>query len=298
MTNPDSVKARLRQLSKSESKPFDYLMMHYFVERLLYRLSVSDYADNFILKGGLLLYTILENDARATRDVDFLARRLNNAPVELISVFRDICAIEADDAVRFDLASIIAERIKEGAEYEGVRVKVTGYLDKSRHVMQFDVGFGDVVVPMPITIDYPSLLDMERPRIQAYSQESVIAEKFEAMIALAEVNSRMKDFYDVYMLSRLFGFDGTVLIEAVRQTLEHRMTPLSAAPSVFSEAFANIPDKQVQWQAFQRRIRVAENISLPEVLERIRTFLQPVYLAILSKSEWKKRWNHVDAQWE
>ncbi|MDR3209782.1 MAG: nucleotidyl transferase AbiEii/AbiGii toxin family protein [Oscillospiraceae bacterium] len=298
MRNADSVKARLKQLATAENKPFDYLMTHYFVERLLYRLSVSDYTDNFILKGGLLLYTILENDARATRDVDFLANRLNNAPEELVRVFRAICAIPADDAVRFDLESIAAERLKEGADYEGVRVKAAGYLDKSRQVLQFDVGFGDVVVPKPVTMEYPSLLDMERPRIQAYSRESVIAEKFEAMIALAEVNSRMKDFYDVYTLSRMFDFEGLVLYEAVRQTLERRATPLAAAPAVFTDAFAGAQDKQIQWQAFQKRIRVAADIALPEALVRIRTFLRPVYLAVLSENEWMKRWRAANGQWE
>ncbi len=296
--NPDSVKARLRKLAAAENKPFDYLLMHYFAERLLYRLSVSDYADNFILKGGLLLYTILENDARATRDVDFLARRLNNTPEGLESVFRVICAIEADDAVRFDADSVSAERIKEGADYEGIRVKVKGYLDKSRHVLQFDIGFGDIVVPQPVIMEYPSLLDMERPKIQAYSRESVISEKFEAMIALAEANSRMKDFYDVYILSRMFDFEGSVLYEAIRQTLKQRATPLSAAPTVFSEGFADSKDKQTQWQAFQKRIRVAENISLPAALSCIRTFLQPLYLAILSGDGWTKRWNRAASQWE
>jgi predicted nucleotidyltransferase component of viral defense system len=298
MTNPDSVKARLKHLAVAENKPFDYLMMHYFVERLLYRLSVSDYADNFILKGGLLLYVILGNDARATRDVDFLARRLSNAPEELINAFRAICAIEADDAVRFDLPSVSAERIKDGADYEGVRVKVIGYLDKSRHVMQFDVGFGDVIVPKPVTMEYPSLLDMGRPVIQAYSRESVIAEKFEAMIALAEANSRMKDFYDVYVLSRTFDFEGLVLYEAIRQTLERRATPMTSSPAVFTENFAGTKDKQTQWQAFQNRIRVAEGVSLPEALERIRIFLQPVYLAALSENEWMKHWNSADSCWE
>ncbi|MCL2462818.1 MAG: nucleotidyl transferase AbiEii/AbiGii toxin family protein [Defluviitaleaceae bacterium] len=298
MTNPDSVKARLKQLAAAEHKPFDYLMMHYFAERLLYRLSVSRYADNFILKGGLLLYTILENDARATRDVDFLARSLNNAPEELIEVFRVICAVEADDAIRFDLASVAAERIKEGADYEGVRVKVTGYLDRSRHGLQFDVGFGDVVVPKPVTMEYPSLLDMERPKIQAYSRESVVAEKFEAMIALAEANSRMKDFYDVYILSRMFDFEGLVLYEAIRQTLERRATPLAAAPAVFTEDFANAKDKQTQWQAFQKRIRVAEGVGLVEALTRIRAFIRPVYLAVLSENEWMKRWDSTGGHWE
>jgi hypothetical protein len=213
-------------------------------------------------------------------------------------VFRNICAIEADDAIRFDLDSIAAERIKESADYEGVRIKVTGYLDKSRQVLQFDVGFGDVVVPKPVTMEYPSLLNMDRPIIQAYSSESVIAEKFDAMIALSEVNSRMKDFYDVFMLSQLSDFDGYVLYEAVRQTFKRRGTPLTSAPAVFSEEFLHSKSKQAQWQAFQKRIMVAADVSWPEALERLNTFMQPVYLAILSENEWRKRWKCANTQWE
>jgi predicted nucleotidyltransferase component of viral defense system len=298
MRNPDSIKARLRQLAVAENRPFDYLLTHYFIERMIYRLSVSAYAGNFILKGGLLLYTILENDARATRDIDFLARRLNNVPEELTEVFRALCEIESDDAVRFDPATVTSERIKEGADYEGVRVKVTGFLDKTRCVLQFDVGFGDVVVPKPVTMEYPSLLDMERPRIQAYSPESVIAEKFEAMLALSEANSRMKDFYDVFTLSRLFAFEGAVLYEAVRQTLERRGTPLSATPAVFSDEFSRLNDKQLQWQAFQRRIRVAEGITYTDAISRITAFMQPVYLAILSEKEWLAQWDNSTGQWK
>lgn len=270
MRNPDSIKARLKQLAIQANTPFDYLMMHYFIERLLYRLSISQYADNFILKGGLLLYVMLKNDARATKDIDFLMRQLTNTPVELIGIFKKVCAIESDDAIRFDLDSITADRIKEGADYEGVRVKVTGYLTKSRHVLQFDIGCGDVVVPRPMPLEYPSLLDMERPQIKAYSRQSVIAEKFEAMIALAEANSRMKDFYDVYALSRMFDFEGLVLYEAISQTLQRRGTLLTAVPTVFSGEFPRLKDKQIQWKAFQRRIKVAEGVEFPEVIIAIK----------------------------
>lgn len=244
MKSPDSIKARLRNLAEKENKPFDYLLMHYFIERLLYRLSISDYADNFILKGGLLLYAMLDNDARATRDIDFLARRIETVPEELTRIFTDICSIDADDAVRFDASTITAQRIKEDADYEGVRIKLTGYLDRSRQMLQFDIGYGDIVVPGPLDVDYPSLLNMERPHLKAYSMESVIAEKFEAMIALAEANSRMKDFYDVYTLSRTYDFEGYTLYEATRQTLERRATPLMRIPIIFTDKFSEDQAKQ------------------------------------------------------
>ena len=298
MNNPDSVKAKLKKIAVQENKSFDYLMMHYLIERLLYRLSISQYVDNFVLKGGLLLYTLLDNDARATKDVDFLAQQLANTPEELIRILRDISVIPSDDAIRFDPQSIVAERIKEDADYEGVRVKLTGYLDKSHHVLQFDIGFGDVVVPKPMQMEYPSLLDMERPQIKVYSRESIIAEKFEAMIALAEVNSRMKDFYDIYTLSRLFDFKGIVLYEAISQTLERRGTPLAIIPIAFSDEFATMKDKQVQWKAFKKRIKVADGVDYPEVIGAIKNFLQPVYNAVIHENEWMRNWKHNSMEWE
>ena len=297
MITPDSVKARLKQLAVIGNKPFDYLLTYYFIERIIYRISVSAYADNFILKGGLLLYTILENDARATRDIDFLARRLNNTLENLTNVFASICSIELDDAVRFDLNTITAERIKEGADYEGVRVKVTGFLDKTRHVLQLDIGFGDVVIPKPVITEYPTIFDMEPPLIYVYSRESVIAEKFEAMLMLSEANSRMKDFYDVCVLSRRFDFEGPVLYEAIKQTLEHRSTPLNKEPTVFSEGFLILDEKQIQWQAFQNRVRVPVNISFMEAVIQIKEFLYPIYQSILSENEWMKCWDSQNGQW-
>ena len=298
MKNADSIKARLRNLAEKENKPFDYLLMHYFIERLLFRLSISEYSENFILKGGLLLYAMLNNDARATRDIDFLARQIENAPEELIRIFSNICIVETDDAIRFDPSTITAQRIKEDADYEGVRIKLTAFLDKSRQVLQFDVGYGDIIVPHPLEVDYPSLLDMERPRLNAYSKESVIAEKFEAMLALAEVNSRMKDFYDIYTLSHTYSFDGDTLYEAIRQTLERRNTPLSETPTVFAEAFAEDKSKQTQWAAFQRRIQVAQGVDYGDVIASLKAFLSPIYVCIMSNSAFSGSWNpSSDKRW-
>lgn len=297
MKNADSIKARLRNLAQKENKPFDYLLTHYFIERLLYRLSLSKYADNFVLKGGLLLYAMLDHDARATRDVDFLARSIENAPEKLTHIFTELCSIDMDDAVRFDSSTIMAQRIKEDADYEGVRIKLTGYLDKSRQVLQFDIGYGDVIVPAPLEVDYPSLLDMERPRLKAYSRESIIAEKFEAMIVLAEINSRMKDFYDVYTLSRTYNFDGYILFEAIRQTLERRSTILPRIPTVFSEAFHQNKSKQTQWNAFNRRIDVSHKVEFSDALTGITVFLLPVYECVLAKRRFSGTWDAGADTW-
>lgn len=297
MSNADSIKIKLKKIAIAESKPFDYLLMHYMIERFLYRLSVSSYVNNFILKGGLFLYSVLDNDARTTKDIDFLARQISNIPEELSMVFSEIAVIPSDDAVRFDADTITFERIKEDADYQGVRIKLTGYLDKSRHVLQFDIGFGDIIVPKPVNLEYPSLLNMERPQLKAYSLESVIAEKFQAMILLAESNSRMKDFYDLYKLCHLFDFDGRTLFEAVSSTIERRATPLTRVPTVFSATFPLLKDKQTQWRAFQRRIGVADNVNFVDVITDIKSFLSPLYDRILSENEFFGLWNHTLSEW-
>ncbi|MDL2238228.1 nucleotidyl transferase AbiEii/AbiGii toxin family protein [Christensenellaceae bacterium OttesenSCG-928-K19] len=297
MTNATSVKAKLRNVAEKESRPFDYILMHYFVERLLYRLSISTHADNFILKGGMLLYAMLDNDARATKDVDFLIIRIKNTQEELARVFTEICNVSSDDAIVFDASSITTQKIKEDADYEGVRVKITGYLDKTRQVLQFDIGYGDAVVPHPLDIDYPSLLGMERPHLKAYSKESFIAEKFEAMLALADANSRMKDFYDIYTLCSLYDFNGEILSEAIQQTLTRRGTPLSENPTVFSLNFPQDKNKQVQWRAFQKRIEADTDITFEEALSEIKEFLMPIYMSILNKNRFTSSWSSDKGTW-
>jgi hypothetical protein len=298
MTNPASVKDRLRNLAVKTHRPFDYLLMHYFIERLLYRLSISPYADNFILKGGLLLYTIFQEDARATKDIDFLGRNIAAAPEKLTRIFSEIILIPSDDAVLFDEGSISAESIREGADYEGVRIKLTAYLDKSRHILQFDVGFGDVIIPDPVEMEYPSLLDMETPRLKAYPLESVIAEKFQAIVYLGEANSRMKDFYDIYELCGSFDFDGNVLCEAIRKTFERRMTPLPQVPSVFSDTFPLLPDKNTQWKAFQKRIGITGGKSFQEVSVALKLFLSPIYDCLLAQKPFFGKWNGTPKSWK
>lgn len=297
MNKADSIKARLKNLAFAEKKQFDYLLMLYFIERILYRISVSKYRDVFVLKGGLLLYTILDDKARATKDIDLLAKELASTLDGLQEIFKEVCSIETDDAVRFDTETIRAERIKEDADYEGVRIKVTAFLDKSKKTLQFDIGFGDVIVPKAIEMEYPSLLDMDTPKIKAYSMESVIAEKFEAMLYLAEANSRMKDFYDVYILSKTFCFDGRVLYEAISQTLQRRGTPLSKTPTVFSEKFRGLKNKQTQWNAFMRRIETKIDAGFDDVVLWIKVFLLPIYKCILCEEEFFGQWDKNTLNW-
>lgn len=296
MSRADSIKARLRNLSISEQKPYEYIQTHYCIERLLYRLSVSRYSSDFILKGGLLLHALFENRARATRDIDLLARHMDNTPESMISVFQEICGIEANDAVSFDTGTLSAQRIKEDADYEGVRVKLVAYLDRSRSTLQFDIGFGDVVVPKPELMTYPSILDMDETNIYVYSKESIIAEKFQAMLCLAQANSRMKDFYDIAMLAAEHDFDGAVLREAIYQTLVRRTTPLSTEPVVFEERFATDKDKQAQWMGFTNRIHI-QAPSFEETLATLERFLHPIHQAILNEDEFFRIWDHTKSIW-
>jgi len=294
----EGVKAKLRKEAGTSKKDFDFLLLHYFIERLLFRLSISPYVNNFILKGGILLYTILDNQARATRDIDFLARNIKNTPDELVKIFKEIASISVDDAVTFDLENINIERIKEDADYHGIRVKLIAYLERSRHILQFDIGFNDVIIPRPVEMIYPTLLDMESPRLKAYSVESVIAEKFQAIIYLADLNSRMKDFYDIYELSRHCDFDGIILSEAIAQTFRNRKTELSPQPIVFNDDFPLTTNKQVQWLAFQRRTGIT-NIptDFSIVVLGIKRFLLPVYEALVKKVPFSGQWKKETAMW-
>jgi len=298
LISAESVKAKIKREADQNAKDFNFLLLHYFIERLLYRLSISPYANNFILKGGLLLYAILDNRGRATRDIDFLAENVKNAPDELVRIFTEIALISVNDAVSFDTERIVVERIKEDADYQGIRIKLTAYLDRSRHVLQFDIGFGDVIIPHPVDMIYPTLLDMEPPRLKAYSLESVIAEKFHAIVYLADLNSRMKDFYDIYELSRSCDFDGASVAEAIAQTFKHRNTELFPRPMVFTDEFPLLLNKQEQWLAFQRRTGIVNvPVDFPVIIAVIKKFLLPVYEALVNKEIFYNRWENRTETW-
>ena len=295
--NVASIRERLKNIAGKERKQFDFILMLYFIERLMFRLSLSRYSDQFVLKGGLLLYLIMNEKARATKDIDMLAKETASNLDALRDIFADISAISSDDAVSYDPNSITTERIKEDADYEGVRIKITAHLGNMRKSLQFDIGFGDVVVPGPEILEYPTLLDMDKPVIKAYSKESVIAEKFEAMLYLAELNSRMKDFYDIYSLSTSFNFDGRVLYEAILQTILRRGTHTPSTPTVFDNDFANSSDKATQWRAFKRRTVVGDNVEFPDAVEIISIFLKPVYECILNEKEFFGCWDNNVLEW-
>lgn len=294
-----SVFERLKNLSRKNGKSLDAILLLYFQERLLYRLSISSYQDKFLLKGGLFLFSLTQFSSRPTRDIDFLATYISNQTDRIERAFLEICSAEvpADDGVVFLVDQMKTERITEDADYHGLRIKIPVKLGSVKHTLQLDIGFGDIVVPKPLTLEFPVLLEMEQPVLLSYSIESVIAEKFEAMIELALWNSRMKDFYDIYILSTLHTFEGRVLQEAIKETLERRKTPIEREHPVFTEGFYTDTDRKMQWSAFIRRINVNEDLSFENVMERIFRFLHPVYEALLNEEEFFAKWNHEKGKW-
>jgi hypothetical protein len=199
--------------------------------------------------------------------------------------------VEAD-GMSFNAEKLTAARITEGAEYQGVRVRAEGSLGNTRVSLQIDVGFGDVIVPGPIRVAYPVLLDFPPPELNGYSMESTIAEKFQAMVKLGVLNSRMKDFYDIWMLCRRFDFRGELLAEAVEKTFENRSTPVTVDPMVFDPTFAQDRDKKVQWQAFVRKAKLA---NAPEAFEDVvavvKLFLAPVAASLFERRVFRSIWN-------
>ena len=246
------------------------------MERFLFRLSQSAHADRFILKGALMLRVWRSPDIRPTRDIDLLGRA-DNAEESLVAQVRDILAVDVQaDGLVFDPSAIRTDRITEGADYEGIRVRFPGTLDTARIHMQIDVGFGDVVYPEPQSWDLPTMLDFPAPRLLCYSRESAIAEKLEAMVKLARLNSRMKDFHDIWLLSRQFDFDGRELAQAIRLTFKQRATPLPSHP--LEAVTGPFPDgRQTQWAAFRDRLQ-QEHVpaSFAEIAVSLDSFLSPV----------------------
>jgi len=286
-----SVRQRLKNRAAVDRRPFAELLQYYAMERFLYRLTQSPHAECYILKGALMLRAWQSPDTRPTMDIDMLGMT-NNEVDSICGQVVDVLAVEFVDGLVFDPSTIRGEVIKEDADYEGVRVRFTGTLDGARVSMQIDVGFGDVVHPGPTLTELPTLLDLPAPRMLCYSRESAIAEKLEAMIKLGELNSRMKDFYDIWLLSRQFEFVGADLAEAIRLTLDKRGTVLPDTVSAFSEVF--IDQKASQWTAFRKRLG-QEHLptDFAEVITGIRAFLQPVLSALGAGERFDAQWTEL-----
>ena len=267
-----SVRQRLLNRARAEGRPFQELLQYFAMERFLYRLAKSEFADRFVLKGALLLTAWKAPVTRPTMDID-LAGRTSNDLEHVRSVFGALCRLDTEpDGLEFDPRSIEVQRIKEDAEYEGVRIRFNATLAKARIPMQIDVGFGDVIVPQPVEIEYPAMLEFQPPVLRAYPKETVVAEKLEALTVLGMLNSRVKDYYDLALLSRLYPFEGALLVEAIRSTFLRRGTAVEASPVGLTEAFCSDPARVVQWRAFVRRTRLDSGWELAQIVEQVRLF--------------------------
>jgi hypothetical protein len=284
---------RLRNIAKEKRTNSELLLRRYAIERLLYRLSLSPHRDRFILKGAMLFAVWLDDPFRPTQDLDLLGFGANELPA-LAKAFREICRQEVDDdGLVFDVDNLVAEPIREDQDYGGVHIRTVAQLGRTRIPVQVDIGFGDAITPSPDEIQFPPLLDTPAPILKAYPKETVVAEKFQAIVMLGLANSRMKDYYDLTVLSRLFVFDGPTLSSAIKATFERRDTPLpSEMPVGLSDAFAQDSLKTAQWQAFKNREPLALSVGdLLSIVSTIRAFVIPPTLAATTVTPFEKEWS-------
>ncbi|MDR6306026.1 putative nucleotidyltransferase component of viral defense system [Nitrobacter vulgaris] len=269
-----SVRARLLQVAKASGQSFDLVLTRFALERLLFRLSQSPHADRFVLKGAMLMMSWFEDPYRGTRDLDLLGFG-DPEPEAMLATFRDILALNDDDGVEFDVGALRVDRIREELEYGGLRLRTTASISGARINLTIDIGFGDAMEPGAEMLDYPTMLAFPAPRLRAYARETVIAEKFQAMVALGRANSRMKDFYDIWILSKSFDFAGDRLARAIAATFARRETAVPVdLPDALTPAFANDEQKQRQWNAFVRDVS-ADPGSLEDIVTSLAEFLMP-----------------------
>ena len=285
----ESVRARLLQRSRDERTDFQILLTRYALERFLYRLSQSPHQRGFILKGAMLFATWVEAPFRPTRDLDLLGYGENN-PEAIHQAFREICGqAVADDGVVFDVDGIQATPIREDLEYGGVRIRTRAAIAAARIPIQVDVGFGDAITPGPVEIDYPVLLDAPAPHLRAYPIQTVVAEKFHALVTRGIANSRLKDFYDLWLIAETFELERTQLTTAIRQTFARRETNLSQEkPTAFTDSYAETWGGQ--WRAFLTRERMtAAPTELASVLTDLERFLLPLLETADGDWNWQPR---------
>lgn len=287
-----SVSQRLTAVSRQTGENFQLLLTRYCIERLLYRFSRSEHSRRFILKGAMLFALWSDQPHRPTRDLDLHAKGDRSA-ANLKKIFQDVCEMKVEnDGVDFDPASVQTAQIREEQEYGGTRVDLTARLAQARLRLQVDIGFGDALIPKPEEVDFPSILGFPQPHLLAYRRETVVAEKFQAMVMLGIANSRMKDFCDLWMFAAQFGFEGAPLSQALKATFTRRKTALPAAPPLALTAeFSQDEIKQSQWDAFLRRgILRVERKTLPEVVALLHEFLMPPTLATGDGRAFEKFW--------
>lgn len=278
MTNSKSIRAKIKNIADANNLDFQSCVTRFLHERLLYRLSVSEYKNALILKGGNLIYSFFQLKARPTIDVDLLGIELKNDTDECKKVFQSILSIYCDDTIWFDTDNIVAEIFSEQNRYHGVRLTIKAGFDTIKQQLQIDIGFGDAITPKPVKLHYPSLLyQFPESELLAYTKETVIAEKFQAMIFLADFNSRMKDFFDVYTILKMGNYNSDNLTNAIKVTFKNRNTNFQENHILFSEQFSADKNRIKMWEAFLKKINFNTNLQFKDVIKTITEVLKPIW---------------------
>lgn len=295
-----SIRERLLNLAKAQEQNFNTLLTQYALQRLLYRLSISDYQHQFVLKGAWLF--VVWNNAlhRPTRDVDLLGYGENDQH-SLLTLFKAIAVIvpEQDDGLVFDISSFSAEPIKKDGDYQGVRIQGKAALGSAIIPLQVDIGFGDAVTPAVQIAILPALLDLPAAQLRVYPVYTAVAEKFQAMVHLGALNSRIKDFYDVFVIANTQSLNSDSLHESIQATFERRATVLTQeSVFIFSDRFKNDPNKAMQWQAFIKKNRLVCPLTFAELVTRIELFIQPIYQQIFTGLKITQQWDSTLWSWK
>ena len=294
-----SIRARLTNIAKETKRDFDAILLQYFQERFLYRLSISPYRSAFILKGALLFLVYEMPFFRPTKDVDFLVRSRSKDMRTIKGMIQDIARIVVEDGVRFFPESVSLESVMEDADYEGIRVKIFGGLDKARKTLQIDIAFGDVLVAGPVEMEFPLLLDDQpAPRVKVYSSESAIAEKFQSLVKLNILTSRMKDVYDILFLASHRPFGMHLLHKAIVKTFNRRGTPIDDRKFIFTREFKSSKEKQAQWTAFLGRSHLESYKTFDKAINHLEFFLEPVCSRESFSSGDQLTWNPEKWTWK
>lgn len=274
-----SIRSKLLNIAKSGGIYYQTVLTRYFQERLIYRMSQTPYRQNFYLKGGALMYAHERFAARPTLDIDFLGNDISNNGERIVAAFREICSFPCeDDGVKYDVEHITSKNITELKDYHGVRLSIPVSMDTVAQVLTMDIGFGDVVTPAPVDLEYPSLLNhLPSANILAYSLETVVAEKMHAVIDLADQSSRMKDYYDLYQILNTQELDTEVLKEAITRTFENRHTGYDPNTMFFRDDFGSNPIMETRWKAFMKKITAKQSIQFSEVVTCLQERLLPYW---------------------
>jgi len=289
--NASSVKDRLLNKSRETGKTFQEYLILYGLERTIYRISISHYANYFTLKGGIFLYALFSGDyARSTIDIDFLARNIENDLDNMKSIFTEIFSIPANDPIVFDLDSLSIKSITEFKKYHGVNISIMGYLDKTKLPVSIDIGFDDIIYPGRVEMDFPVVLGNDAPHIYAYSIYSCIAEKFEAIVSLGYDNSRFKDFYDIYIIATTNSLIGNELKNAVYETFSHRGTDINDIVA-FEDDFCKDTIRISRWNSFVKKKQAMVDISLEDTIKTVKDLLIPIADSLNNNTEFYLTWD-------